>query len=388
LVICLSHSRANGIPDADGLLLKSADLNEANRSLAEANERLLSKTSELHEANRSLFESNHELAQVNKELADTNKRFAQTNRHFAEINKELTRVAKELALSNKMIEQQKQLQLEFINIAAHELRTPIMPIIGGLELLEERLSQISQEKKVHLEIKRNTDMINRNALRLKKLADDILQVSRIEGGVYRLNLQENVNIIALILTAIDSIKENYEYSEKRDKVSISLFTSLEYNDGRLSKNQEGQQPVDSKKSLLIKCDAEKIQQVVFNLLHNAMKFTEQGVITVNLDVRRTHNHLRDRDKNNDNSNNDTIIVSIEDQGTGVDPSIKEKLFEKFVTRSSNGAGLGLYLSKKIVEAHGGKIWVERNTHSNENERGTIFEFSLPVKNSQSKYEQK
>jgi signal transduction histidine kinase len=378
LVICLDPFRANGI--AGGLISKSGELEEANRSLAEANERLLSKTSELYEANRSLFESNRELAQVNKELAETNKRFARTNKHFAEINKELTRVARELALSNKMIEQQKQSQLEFINLAAHELRTPIMPIIGGLELLEELLSQITPEQIVHREIKRNTDMISRNALRLKKLADDILHVSRIEGGVYRLNLQENVNIISLILTTIESIKENYEYSDQRDKVSISFFTSVEYEDERrLSKDQEEQQLVDSKKSLLIKCDAEKIQQVVFNLLHNAMKFTEQGVITINIDARRTNNPLRDRDKNNSNRNNDTIIVSIKDQGTGVDPSIKEKLFEKFMTRSSNGAGLGLYLSKKIVEAHGGKIWVESNSNNSENERGAIFAFSLPVK---------
>jgi signal transduction histidine kinase len=203
----LDPYRANGIAGADGLISKSGELEEANRSLAEANERLLSKTSELYEANRSLFESNRELAQVNKELAETNKRFARTNKHFAEINKELTRVAGELALSNKIIEQQKQSQLEFINLAAHELRTPIMPIIGGLELLEELLSQITPEQIVHREIKRNTDMISRNALRLKKLADDILQASRIEGGVYRLNLQENVNIISLILTTIESIKE-------------------------------------------------------------------------------------------------------------------------------------------------------------------------------------
>ena len=153
------------------------------KGISDADE-LLSKTVELHEVNRSLFESNHELAQVNKELADTNKRFARTNKHFAEVNNELTRVTRELALSNKLIEQQKEFQMEFINIAAHELRTPIMPIIGGLELLEERLSQIPQGKKVHQEIKRDIDLINRNALRLKKLADDILQVSRIEGGKY------------------------------------------------------------------------------------------------------------------------------------------------------------------------------------------------------------
>ena len=364
---------AKGISDADELLSKTVELHEVNRSLVVANKKLLSKTVELHEVNNSLFESNHELAQVNKELADTNKRFARTNKHFAEVNNELTRVTRELALSNKLIEQQKEFQMEFINIAAHELRTPIMPIIGGLELLEERLSQISQGKKVHQEIKRDIDLINRNALRLKKLADDILQVSRIEGGVYKINMQENVNIIALILAAIDSIKQNYEYSEKRDKVSISLFSPLGYNDKGLSNDQEGQQISDPKKSLLVQCDSEKIQQVLFNLLHNAMKFTRQGVITITVAIKRTSHDLE--------SDNDSVIISIKDQGTGVDPSIKDKLFEKFETKSANGAGLGLYLSRKIVEAHGGKIWVEGKTHSSyEEERGAIFAFSIPLKN--------
>ena len=362
-----------GISNADEIFSKTDELHEVNSSLVAANENLLSKTVELHEVNRSLFESNHELAQVNKELADTNKRFAQTNKHFAEVNNELTQVTRELALSNKIIEQQKEFQMEFINIAAHELRTPIMPIIGGLELLEERLSQIPQAKKEHQEIKRDIDMINRNALRLKKLADDILQVSRIEGGVYKINMQENVNIIALILAAVDSIKQNYEYSEKRDKVSISLFSPLGHNDRGLSNDQEGQQISDPKKSLLVPCDSEKIQQVLFNLLHNAMKFTRQGVITITVAIKRTSHDLE--------GDNDSVIISIKDQGTGVDPSIKDKLFEKFETKSANGAGLGLYLSRKIVEAHGGKIWVEGKTDSgDEKERGAIFAFSIPLKN--------
>jgi signal transduction histidine kinase len=372
-LIALAPYNAKGISDADEVLSKTVELHEVNRSLVVANKKLLSKTVELHEVNRSLFESNHELAQVNKELADTNKRFAQTNKHFAEVNNELTQVTRELALSNKIIEQQKEFQMEFINIAAHELRTPIMPIIGGLELLEERLSQIPQTKKEHQEIKRDIDMINRNALRLKKLADDILQVSRIEGGVYKINMQENVNINVLILAAIDSIKQNYEYSEKGDKVSISLFSPLGHNDRGLSNDQEGQQISDPKKSLLVPCDSEKIQQVLFNLLHNAMKFTRQGVITITVAIKRTSHDLE--------CDNDSVIISIKDQGTGVDPSIKDKLFEKFETKSANGAGLGLYLSRKIVEAHGGKIWVEGKTHSSyEEERGAIFAFSIPLKN--------
>jgi signal transduction histidine kinase len=102
--------------------------------------------------------------------------------------------------------------------------------------------------------------------------------------VYKINLQQNVNIIALILAAIESIKQNYEYSEKRDKVSISLFSPLGYDDAGLSNDQEGQQPSDPKKSLLVQCDSEK--EVLFNLLHNAMKFTRQGVITITVATNR------------------------------------------------------------------------------------------------------
>ncbi|HZA64910.1 MAG TPA: HAMP domain-containing sensor histidine kinase [Nitrososphaeraceae archaeon] len=124
---------------------------------------------------------------------------------------------------------------------------------------------------------------------------------------------------------------------------------------------------------MVPCDSEKIQQVLFNLLHNAMKFTRQGVITITVATKRTSHDLE--------SDNDSVIISIKDQGTGVDPSIKDKLFEKFETKSANGAGLGLYLSRKIVEAHGGKIWVEGKTDSSyEEERGAIFAFSIPLKN--------
>lgn len=108
-----------------------------------------------------------------------------------------------------------------------------------------------------------------------------------------------------------------------------------------------------------------------------MKFTRQGVITITVAIKRTDLE----------SDNDSVIISIKDQGTGVDPSIKDKLFEKFETKSANGAGLGLYLSRKIVEAHGGKIWVEGKTDSSyEEERAAIFAFSIPLKINQSNNE--
>ncbi|HEY0580253.1 MAG TPA: ATP-binding protein, partial [Candidatus Nitrosocosmicus sp.] len=252
---------------------------------------------------------------------------------------------------------------EFINIAAHELRTPIMPILNGMEILEEKLGDKKNK------FRREIDIITRNASRLQNLAEGILQVSRIESGSFGLSVQKDVDIHDLILQVIDDIEKKYMYTDKAKKVGI-VFEPLCH--------KENNKEDDEKKSryypLYVDCDSQKISQVVFNLLDNAMKFTTEGQIFISTTFQKgiefQNNLYIDNNKNNAienksktsaddvNKNGDRIIVTIEDTGTGVNPTIKDQLFEKFSSRSTQGTGLGLYLSKKIVEAHGGKMWNE------------------------------
>jgi signal transduction histidine kinase len=281
-----------------------------------------------------------------------------------------------------------EIKTEFINIAAHELRTPIMPIIAGLEILEDKLlssSLLDKEPASAQEIRQGFDIVNRNALRLQKLSEDILQVSKIESGKFRINIdKEDIDINSLITDTINDIEKKYKCTGKLDRVAISFANNL------YDKEEQKQEENRTKDPLFVQCDESTISEVLFNLLDNAMKFTDQGKIMVSCEVEgsssMTENSKMARDNSNNNYENkvknDVAIVSIKDQGTGIDPSLKDRLFVKFATKSANGAGLGLYLSKKIVEAHGGKIWVEEerngDNHSTINNKGATFKFSIPL----------
>jgi two-component system sensor histidine kinase VicK len=274
-----------------------------------------------------------------------------------------------------------EIKTEFINIAAHELRTPIMPIIAGLEILEDNLLSSSLLDKMPApahEIKQGLDIINRNALRLQKLSEDILQVSRIESGKFRINIdKEDININSLITETINDIEKKYNYTGKLDRVSISFDNNLNDKlEQYTNQSQQIQKENHTKNPLHVQCDTSAISEVLFNLLDNAMKFTDNGKIMVSCKVAESSGLT------NITAKKDLVIVSIKDQGTGVDPSLKDRLFVKFATKSANGAGLGLYLSKKIVEAHGGKIWIQEevsgNNRSANNNKGATFKFSIPI----------
>jgi two-component system sensor histidine kinase VicK len=334
----------------------------------------------------------------------------------------------------QQLKQEDSIKSEFINVAAHELRTPIMPILNGLEIMEEKLGDKIQE------LKREMDIITRNALRLQNLSESILQVSRIESGSFSINIQKGIDIISLISQVIEDIERKYAYTDKITKVSILFLPSInveEYEDSKKVKTndnytkstiQEQKQSIEIesetqiktntqipyndhhlRQPLYINCDSQKISQVVFNLLDNAMKFTAEGKIIVSLKVDSpspskifiNENVLNDDINNNieiqygnnkkkhDDSRNNMLIVSIQDTGIGINPRIKDQLFEKFATKSNQGTGLGLYLSKKIVEAHGGKIWVEEltpndnNNNNTQSQLGTKFRFSIPAEISNS-----
>lgn len=223
----------------------------------------------------------------------------------------------------KSIQKQLVMQTEFINIAAHELRTPIMPILVNIEMLEEQLGKDNPEIKI----------IARNAKRLQRLTENILSVTRLESKSFTLKT-EVFDLNDVISTVIRD--ESIQLSN--DDVEIIQQTETE------------EMPVDA--------DRDRISQVVYNLLHNAIKFTEMGKIVISSKYTK-----------------DSVEVSVSDSGKGIDPQIVSILFSKFVTKSDKGTGLGLYICKGIIEAHGGRIWAENRL---EKQHGAKFSFSLPI----------
>ena len=216
---------------------------------------------------------------------------------------------------------------EFINVAAHELRTPIQPILGLSEVLYAKIKDTEQRQLL--------DTITRNAKRLQRLTDDILDVTKIESQSLKLS-KERFNLNDLISNIIDGYRN---YIEK-DKVQVKLLYEP-----------------NNKDNIYVEADRGRLIQVISNLLGNAIKFTKEGTICIITE-----------DKDNQ------VVVSVKDTGTGIYPEILPRLFSKFVTKSFQGTGLGLFICKSIVEAHGGKIWAENNS----DRKGAMFAFSLPI----------
>jgi two-component system sensor histidine kinase VicK len=222
------------------------------------------------------------------------------------------------------------MQKEFISIAAHELKTPIQAILGMSGLLKyypERTDQLAE-------------VINRNAVRLQRLSTNILDATRIESQMLKL-AKERFNICDLILAIIEDYQERIKEGTN-DKVEL-------IHDDNLNNN-----PV------VVEADKERIIQVISNLLSNSIQFTKQGYIFLNI--------VADNDSQE-------VIVTVRDTGMGINPEVLPRLFSKFVTRSQKGTGLGLFISKSIIEAHGGRIWAESNVLDGQ---GTIFCFALPL----------
>ncbi|MFL6328520.1 MAG: ATP-binding protein [Nitrososphaeraceae archaeon] len=234
-----------------------------------------------------------------------------------------------------------KMQKEFIDIAAHELRTPIQPILSLSGVLRSRTKDTSQYELL--------DAIIRNAKRLRQLTEDVLDVARIESKLLTLR-KNHFDLKKLILNTIADYTTQIIKEGKDNKVKMELAT------------KEGE-------DYNVYGDRERITQVISNLLNNAIKFSEEGTIIVKIE----------KSKNNKDNNKEgvVVVVSIQDTGKGIDPTIRDNLFEKFTTKSEKGMGLGLYLSRKIIEADGGEIWGSNNT----NGKGATFGFSLPLNNS-------
>lgn len=277
----------------------------------------------------------------------------------------------------KRLAQYEQMQKDFINIAAHELRTPIQPILGlSTQIRQEilnlgkQLQMIQGEEAVYKEPHNNAsstntiparldltndrssspslspsvekialmaDIINRNAKRLEKMTSNLLDLSRIEND-----------------KPLQLSKERFDLRKKIENVVNDICSTAPDNKDiriRFESNVNNT-------SVMIEGDKERIFEVISNLLNNAIKFTEKGEVVIVL-----------------NERGGQAIVSIRDTGSGIASEIYPNLFTKFATKSEKGTGLGLFLSKNIVESHGGKIWAENNS----NGKGATFTFSLPIR---------
>lgn len=244
-------------------------------------------------------------------------------------------------LQYEKLKEADEMKSEVINLLAHELRTPIQPILSMIDIIRSDMKDSNHKELL--------DTILRNAKRLQRLTDNILDVSKIERGSLDLR-QECFNLKDVITNNLDD--------------TIVLRNNLSNNINERTSVRVYYQPQDS----FVEGDKDRISQVVYNLLNNAFKFSKDGSnITVNSKVEDSK-----------------IVVSVKDTGQGIDPEILPKLFSKFEAKSFSGSGLGLYICKNIIEAHGGKMWAQNNNIIN-GESGATFYFSLPVLNVHQNY---
>jgi signal transduction histidine kinase len=250
---------------------------------------------------------------------------------------ELKQVVGSLAQANEQLREHDKLQQEFINIAAHELRTPITPIVASLHLAE-----MKNHNKPEISLTRQQyDLIVRNSKRLESLARNILDVSRIESGKFSLSPE-----VFDINDEVENVVKDAATWVRSDGPKIEFKPSLDSSGNSLT--------------ALVSADKTKIFEVLSNLLRNAIRFSSsEGIISVSVDK----------------VDNDLVTISVKDYGRGIDSAIMPRLFQKFASSTDmGGTGLGLFISKSIVEAHSGKMWARNN----EEGKGATFAFTLPL----------
>ena len=271
---------------------------------------------------------------MEKEVIKRTNALNKTNIQLGIMSKQMKKSNLSLQNANEQLRQHDKIQKEFINMAAHELRTPIQPILGLADVLRDYVTDSHQSKLL--------DVIMRNAKRLQRLSCDILDVSKIESSLLKIS-KSKIDLNEKIKNVINDVENGYD-DGNNSNVKI-IF--------------------EPKETIFVYADKDRIYQVLSNLLNNAIKYTKNGTVTINTSIANGSNNNANDDKE--------AIVTIMDTGCGITPEIMQKLFSKFVTTSSHGTGLGLFISKGIIEAHGGRIWAKNNS----NGVGSSFSFSLP-----------
>lgn len=250
--------------------------------------------------------------------------------------------------TNEQFKLSDKMQREFINIAAHELRTPAQSVLGYTELVRE--DALGRQGNIGESIEA-IEAIYRNAKRLQRLTNDILDVSRIESQTLNLD-KEAISLDDLLFRVVEDYKchirkDNRNISDKKSALQLSYTIQ--------NRNSE----------LIVEADRDRISQVVSNLINNAIKFTSKKGGTISVAAEK---------RNGSKNDNQEVVVNIVDTGEGIHHEIIPRLFTKFASKSNSGTGLGLYISKSIIESHGGRIWAENNPDG----KGATFSFSLPI----------
>ena len=234
------------------------------------------------------------------------------------------------------LEAHDKMQREFINIASHEMKTPTQAILGTSGLLK-YYPQRNDEL---------IGIIQRNAKRLQTLIGNILDVTRIESQTLLLN-KEQFDIRDLV----SSVIEDYKDRTKDSNIKLSI------------KNNN-----NSNNPIFVEVDGDRIIQVLSNLLSNSIKFTNRGEISI-----RLFEKIQD-----EQDGKKEVLVSVTDTGSGINSEIFGRLFSKFASKSYQGTGLGLFICKSIIQAHGGRIWAENNNTGGDSSTGATITFSLPT----------
>ena len=232
----------------------------------------------------------------------------------------------------RRLQEMDRMKTQFINTLSHELRTPLTPIKVQLHLMRKANETGDDALRA-----RSSDVIERNFNRMSKLVDELLEVARLQAGTLKLD-PERMDLSHALAEAVDSFKE-------------------------VARQQDVTLDADVESSLPVEADARRLTQVVYNLLSNALKFTPKGG-RIRLSAR---------------SETGRVVVSVADSGAGLGPEDLKRLFEPFsqihdpMEKTNAGTGLGLYISRGIVEGHGGRIWCESPGVG----QGSTFAFEIP-----------
>ena len=257
-----------------------------------------------------------------------------------------TEIYQQLKDAHEKLKIHDKMQKEFINIVAHDLRTPLTPIIGLTEYVRDKTKDVH-----HMEL---LDRVVKDAKKLSYLNEKILDVTKFESKLFKPN-KEVFSLNELIVNVIKGLEHILDVTKK---------IRFEYH-------------FDDK--YLVDADSRRIGQVISNLVDNSIKSiseqdTGRGLISISTSIEKISNTITT--SRDDYYPQHMVIVVIKDTGIALDNEILPRLFTKFATKSFQGTGLGLYLSKNIIEAHGGKIWAENNNDG----IGATISFSLPITN--------